>query len=787
MALALPDGGVQAAPQVAERRIDVARKSQERDPVIVVTAQVRADGSHVVPLALTFVPPPELERAHVKSIFELARAAPAFQARMGTITSSVQLNIRGIGAASNTAIEPSVAMFVDGIYLPRGGAAVATFLDIAGAEVLRGPQGTLFGRNASAGALSLFTAQPQPEAGARVGQEAGSGGRFRTDAAINLPLGGDAALRLAGAAQEFGGYWHNRLDGRRYGGKDETAVRGSLRLGGGPVQWLLRADWARASGDGFTALDLDTASISAAQLAHLRTLLAGDLPDTNPADSAVNQVVTARLKDEQWGLSSRLSLALGTSQLVLLSSYRRWRNDQLDGDIAWLPIPLLTRESEFDSRSTSQELQYLSPRRTWLGGRLDLVAGLYFFREDFSIGEQFHLGGQFCNIVLPAANGNRAGCNAWLDMTGGTGATDLRFAQRTTSLAGYGQANVYLTERLSLSLGARWTHDAKSGSYDQRIATPYVAGLRAPEMLMLPAVSGENTSLKLRAQYAPTPRLLAFGVYATGYKSGGYNSGGGNVALSTFDAGGALVSTTRTYRPETVTSWQAGVKMRAAGDRIDASLIFYRMDVHDYQDRAILGTTFILRNSGDVRQQGFELEGGWSPTRRLRLAGSVSYLDSAFLRFPQASGLPGLGGTQDLSGKPARYSPRWSGAASAAWRGELGGSGLSWELSGHVALVSSQYLGSTTDANPQTIEPAYALVGARLALDGPGRRWTAALFGENLGNTHYALANFNQVLDGPLGLRNGVFPGSTAIRKLRGDPRTVGASVVFRFGGMDRE
>jgi iron complex outermembrane receptor protein len=130
------------------------------------------------------------------------------------------MNIRGIGAASNTAIEPSVATFVDGVYLPRGGAAVASFLDIAGAEVLRGPQGTLFGRNASAGALSLFTAQPQPEAGARVAQEAASGGHYRTDATINLPVGGGAALRLAGAAQEFGGYWHNRLDGRRYGGKD---------------------------------------------------------------------------------------------------------------------------------------------------------------------------------------------------------------------------------------------------------------------------------------------------------------------------------------------------------------------------------------------------------------------------------------------------------------------------------------------------------------------------------------------------------------------------------------
>jgi iron complex outermembrane receptor protein len=115
------------------------------------------------------------------------------------------------------------------------------------------------------------------------------------------------------------------------------------------------------------------------------------------------------------------------------------------------------------------------------------------------------------------------------------------------------------------------------------------------------------------------------------------------------------------------------------------------------------------------------------------------------------------------------------------WNGDVGGTGLTWAAHANLSFVSDQFIGLVTDANPQTIEDGYALLGARLTLNGPDERWSASLFGNNLTDTPYSLGHLYQVLDGPLGLRNGVFPGSTAVRRLRADPRTYGASVTFRF------
>jgi len=747
----------------------------------VVTAQRGSDQPLRTPIAITRVTGGALEQAHVASILELGQLAPGFQARMGTITASTQLNIRGIGAAANSAIEPSVAVFIDGAYVPRSGASISTFLDLASVEVLRGPQGTLFGRNASAGALSLHSAEPSGGRDARLAVEAGSGERYRVEGMAEAPLAG-VDVRLAGVRQWFGGYWHNALDGQRLGGKDETGGRLALKTGSGELSWVFRADYAEARGDGFANLDLDTSSISPAQLSALRTRLGGILPETDLGSTQVNQYVSSDLADRQRGVVNSLSLALGGSRLTLLSSARSWRNRQLDGDIVWTPLPILSRSTAFDSISHGEELQFTSPRRGWLGGRADLVAGLYYFRERLGIGEGFNLGAQFCNIGA-APGALRDSCNAFLaqDPASGADSTLLRFNQVTHSYAGYAQGNFYFTDRLSLTLGGRLTIDRKRGDFDQTTRTSYALALRAPEALVLPGVDDSNFSYKVRLNYAPDENVLLFGAVTTGFKSGGYNSGGAGVALSTFDQSGNLVSTKRTFAPERVVNYTLGAKGRFLRGQAWGSLVLYRMDVRDYQDRAILGTTFVLRNSGDLRQQGAELEGGLKLGQAFELTGAVAYLDSRFLRFPGASGLPGLGGTQDLTGRRARFSPRWSGNLAARWALTPPGREREWSLAGNMAFVSSQYLGSTTDANPQTIEPGYALLGARLTLADPRAGWGLALFGNNLTNTAYSLGRFNQVLDAALGLRNGVFPGSTAIRRIHGEPRTWGISFSRRW------
>ena len=149
----------------------------------------------------------------------------------------VRLAIRGIGAASNTTVEPSVAVFLDGAYVPRVGAVISSMLDMESVEVLRGPQGTLFGRNASVGAVSFHTARPKfGDLSGEVTGEIGNGDRYKASGYVNVPVGENAAFRFAGSQQWFKGYWHNELDDKQVGGTDDTILRGSFRAEIGPAR-----------------------------------------------------------------------------------------------------------------------------------------------------------------------------------------------------------------------------------------------------------------------------------------------------------------------------------------------------------------------------------------------------------------------------------------------------------------------------------------------------------------------------------------------------------------------
>ena len=205
------------------------------------------------------------------------------------------------------------------------------------------------------------------------------------------------------------------------------------------------------------------------------------------------------------------------------------------------------------------------------------------------------------------------------------------------------------------------------------------------------------------------------------------------------------------------------------------------MDIAGFQDRAFDGVSFIVRNAGNLRQKGFEFDTVLAPTRNFSVSASVAYLDSKFTSFANASNLPGLTGTQDLTGKPNTFSPKWVGNFALDWSGDLGASGMNWALNTNLSLVSDQFVGTVNDANPQSLADGYVLLGARLTLNGPNDRWSVSVFGRNLGNTHYRPLSVYQPLGAALGLNNTVFSGSTANRIQASEPRTWGASATFRF------
>lgn len=745
---------------------------------IIVTAQKRAQSVQDVPISIVAVSGENLTEANVLTVLDLGQVAPNFQSVRSSNTGSTRLGIRGVGSLANTLIEPSVAVFLDGVYVPRSGSILGAFLDIDSVEVLRGPQGTLFGRNASVGALSLRAAQPKNEFSGEVAAEVGSFDRYRLQGHVNVPLSDNVAVRLAGMAQWFGGPWVNRLDGENYGGSDDFSLRGTIKAELGNLEWIVRADYTKLKGDGVANFDFDPASVSPARLDFLRANFNGGA-DINLSDRVMNQFMATGLVDENWGIASEASLDIGGSTLRMINSYRVWTNDQLDGDIIYLPVSLASRRSLFDSKSHNHELQFISPEREWLGGAFDMVAGLYYFEEDFGLSEELNLGSSFCGVLVPAGPG-RTACSNFVTATGGRAATDQDVFQNVKSFAVYGQGNIHLADALTLTLGGRWTSDRKEGTYSQ-VSSPFTQTLRANERLTFPGIEEDRFTYRASLNYTPSDDVLFFANVSTGYKSGGYNSGGGTPSLSVVDANGNLVSTRRLFDRETVTNYELGAKTSWFDRLLTANATLFRMDIDGFQDRAFDGVSFIVRNAGALRQQGLELDLRLAPSRDFSVSGSVAYLDSEFTDFANASALPGTPGTQDLTGQPNTFSPRWSGNVAVDWGADIGSSGMRLNVNSNLFFTSSQFVGTVNDANPQSRAPAYALLGGRIALDGPDGRWTVALFARNLLDKAYRPLSVYQPLGGALGLSNTVFPGSTANRVMAGEPRAFGASATFRF------
>jgi iron complex outermembrane receptor protein len=780
-----------AATQPAAAAPANANAADNNGAGIVITAQKRAENVQRVPISVAAFSGQTLAKDNVLNVEGLAKLVPNFSAAKGAQSTYLRLAIRGIGTGSNTTVEPSVAVFLDGAYVPRIGSAVSSMLDVDSVEVLRGPQGTLFGRNASVGAVSFHTAQPKlNKMSGEVSAEVGTGNRYKLTGIVNAPIGEYAAVRIAGSQQWFKGYWENKLTGRQVGGTDESVLRGSFRFNKGPIDWVLRADYAKQTGDGATNIDFDRSSVTDTQWNRFISIVGA--PDTNLHDRLLNQYLTADLHDKQWGVNSTLSWDVGGGSTVrLIDNYRDWKNYQLDGDVIFTPAPILSRVGVFDSTSQNHELQLISPTNQWLNGHLDMVAGLYYFREKYHQGERLNEGAQFCNIVL-AASPFKGLCNANLTTVGGSfggiNAAVQDVHQTVDSYAAYAQANFHFNDQIFATAGGRYSKDKKNGDYAQA-ANAFLQSLRATEPLhVLPNIDDSRFTYRLGLNYEPTKNQLFFLTYSTGYKSAGYNSGAGSP-----------VPPTRVFGRETTEDWELGAKTSWLNHAVTANLTFYRMDIKGFQDRAFDGTSFTVRNAGNLRHQGFEFDGVARPLANLSFSASLAYLDSKFTNYPFAPGLPGCvkvgtppaipaaclslpnqGQSQDLKGKPATFAPKWSGRIGADWTGDLR-DGFTFDVNSNLSFTSKFYGGLQNDVNPQTIVGGYALLGARASVNAPGNRWTFAVFGNNLLNKQYEAGNLYQFLGGPLGLTNGVFPGSTAVRRLHADPRTIGASATFRY------
>ena len=804
---------------------------------IVVTAQKRAEDVQNVPISISAFSGQFIEDSGITDLQELGNFTPNLTLSHSSQIANNRIIMRGVGSVGNNAIDPAVAVFIDGVYYPRPAAVVGSLSDVQMVEILRGPQGTLFGRNASMGALNIRTRQPTDEFEGQLRAGVGDYGAYRASGDVSGGLTDTTAGRLSFHYNKRDGYGDNTFTSGNsrsdVGGWEEYGLRGKLRFTPSDnLDITLSADYNKVKNQGST-IEVKADTVLTPQYQTILGLVLdpnavpgsvppgalgiGPVPETSRTyDFRVNQDHQDSATDKQWGLAADIKWKVNDFTVRSITSYRQWKNDTFESALR-LPGDLLNRVTSYDTDSFSQELQLLSPS----GGRFEYVAGLYYYNEKYKINQDFNLGPDFClaasnaayllqyGAVL-AATGNMALANAQgLGASGAAfvacnpplslldGAVQADFKQDVNSYAAYGQLTYNLTDSARLTGGLRWTRDEKDGSFVQAVnniaLSPALLDLRVAEPLTNLNFTDDRLTWLVNLSYDLSNDVMAFLTYSTGYKSGGFNSEG-------FNSIGLANNASRVFKSETVDNYEAGIKSRLFDNRMVANLTLYRTTISNFQDRQFDGVNFFVQNAGKLTQQGLELDITARPVDRLFAVLGMSYLDSSFDSFPDATNLPAVvAATQatnrvlasmslppipvpplDLKGKRNHFSPKWQLSLLGEWSDNLPGTSLKWFLRGEYQYIDDQNVGAETNQNPQSIQKGYSLINSRLGLRGNSDNWEVAAYVKNATDKGYCQTIYNQPIGTTLGLVDASTGGGMQ-RCVLGPPRTFGVEGVYRF------
>lgn len=694
-----------------------------RDDDIVVTAQKREQRASDVPISLTVLSGSEIAEAGASSTLDLARLSPGLTIGQNSGDGDFPfISLRGVAMRdfADTNESPS-AVYINEFYKANLMGLDSQMFDVARVEVLRGPQGTLYGRNATGGLIHIITAAPTARLEGYGTVLAGERGRFKAEGAVGGPIAGGVRARVSVFHQEYDGYIRNNFPGGKDGNAlDASAVRGQLSIDLAPdLTADLFAQYYRNDND---AGNLFThVAVRQNPVTGLSTRNPGGVDSFGFGDSApreTNSNADTYLRSEQFTAIGKLAWDLGAVTLTSISGYEAGSKDAVfDSDST--PGARST-EVHPDARQYSQEVRLAGET-----GAATWVAGVYYF--DYVVdGSQ--------RRTTSAAAGPR---------------NPVFYDLRSESWAVFGNVDVALTPTLTATGGLRYTDERKKYDLNNTDTGP-VFNVRTVGDLA--RRRDDNVSFTGRLSWAPDGGPLLYAGIARSYKAGTFNVGYTPIPAAAISV-----------RPEQLTSYEAGAKFVTGDGAYTLSGAVFHYDYKDSQayqfDGASLSSTTFNR---DARITGAELEFAARPVDGLRLRGSVSYLDATLLDVQ----LPGLANNGPVVDTQMPLAPRWSGNVSAnyRWAGPFGGT---IAVQGDVAYKGSQYFDAFN--SPSQREAPYALANVRLSWTDRTDAWTVAVFAENVTGTDYRTAAFDLAF---LGFGTEVW----------GRPRWLGGSVSFRFG-----
>lgn len=662
---------------------------------IIVTAQKRSESIQDAPIAISAIGGEALAEQQIADFQGLATYIP--NVNFGSSIGFGRIAIRGLGTdTSNPGQEGRVAYHLDGVYIARLYATLSGLFDVDRVEIVRGPQGTLYGRNATGGAVNVITRNPTDELEGYGRLTVGNYGLVSTEAAISGPLADGVSARVAFRSTDHDGYGKNFFTGT---GNDDAHVRSArakLRLEPGS-DWdiVLAADYHRERDHNYQYLFFGPSRDDFVPFFGLDATRAPD-----PRDS--NEETPSRNRREIYGFTGTANWDPGFAELTSITAYRnskrRWSSDQDKTEVVLSKFSQIENAEQF-----SQEVRLAGDfeRGTWI------VGGYYFHEKVFGDVRVSPLS----NLMLSAFL-SRPGTDVLLFGPNLTGTL------RTNAYAAFGEVQYELVPSLTLTVGGRYSEEKKSideGSTAGIDTRPFVpTGAPLLRAFQKDSSTDRNFSPRVVLEYQPNDSITAYATYAKGFKSGGYSVG----------------SVQPPFFPEKLTDYEVGVKTEWLNRRIRANAAAFYYDYTDLQVQKVTGTSSLFLNAAEATVKGLELEVVALPTRELELTFNGSLLDSEFDELATADPARPELGVLDLAGNKLTQAPDYKFTVGVAYTIPTADGSL--RLSADATWVDRVYF---SIFNRDIVSaPAHATYNAFARYENETGGWSLSAFIKNIAN-----------------------------------------------------
>lgn len=695
---------------------------------VVVTAQRRAQSLQEVPIAVTAFSAEMLERTAATGIQDIAGKVPGVTLTQFNI-GEPQLYIRGVGTTSDSAAsDPSIGVSIDEVSIGRAGAGALAFLDIQRVEVLRGPQGTLYGRNTSGGALNVYTNRPAFENSGQLTARVDSFEEYGVEGVLNRQLSDTAAARVAFRYSTNDGYAESLPSGKGLEGGTQWGIRAQVLKEAGDWTFLGGADFSRDDMQGHARIPVTASSTAPAFVTLINNLRAG--MNVRQSFSSPDNFQ----KRDNFGFTGRAEYRGHEAfDFVSLTSYRSndysWRDNL--GGLTFPAFPLLVDDRANEKATQfSQEFRLVSKADS----RISWVTGLFFFNEDVDRTERFVVG-----TALPIAPPSFGG--------------DVSFIQdaNNRSYAAFGQATIPFANIWELTLGGRWSHDERKVT---QIALDNDNGANPPASIPLGptgtpyrttgSATFEEPTWKIALSVEPIKSLHLYASYDRGYKAGAFPS-----------TAQTAVQATTPLKSELLDNYELGLKSTSFNGRFRFNAAAFQLEYKDLQVYELLGLTLVTSNA-QAEVKGFEIESAFAVTNNLTIGGSYTNLDAKFTSNAVSGSL-----VLPYNGHVLPRSPdsQYTVYIDGEWQA-FGGS-----LAARADYQWTDDFYFDPSASPEVLSPSHGLLSAFVSWEAPNGLKISA-YGKNLNDTEY-----QQHIIKNAGIGFSVF----------GAPRSFGVALSKRF------